>query len=143
MIKIMFALLLVGMASGAEVTLNDLLDRRIEINKKYRDQYTEEAGEAEFAEKLQPLEKEIGQGWVDYLTYVKSLKDEKLKEQVLRLELLQELSGCYYDLEYAEGLLEKAKLRGKIKGWERELALLDTIAGKDGKDEKKGAEAEK
>lgn len=121
----------------AEETLNDLLDRRIKLNEGYRDQYAEEAGESEFAKKLQPLEKEVGQAWVDYLKYVKSLKDDKLKEQVLRIEILHELTGCYYDLEYAEGMLEKAKLGGKIKRWERELKLLDKIVGKDEKAPKK------
>ena len=128
-------------------TLNDLLDRRIKVNEEYRDRFTKEAEDTQFAKELPPLEKKLGQEWVDYLTYVKSLQDDKRKEGMLRLEIVGEITGAYYDIEYAEGLLEMSKARGALQRWKRELGYLDQITGKAGEegdgnegaaDEKKG-----
>lgn len=122
-------LLLIFQAATAEEEspLDKMLTARIKVNEQYRDQYTKEAENSAFAKDLVPLEKKIGQGWVDYLAYVRSLKNPKLKKQVLQLELMGELSGCYYDLEVAESIIEKASLRSKIVRWKKELAKLEKI----------------
>lgn len=118
-------------------TLDDLLDRRIKLNEDYRDEFVKDAEESSYSKELKPLERDLGQGWVDHLKYVKKSKDLKLKEQVIRLEILTEMTGIYYELEYAENLLEKASLGGQLQKWKRELALLDEIVERDAKTEGK------
>lgn len=113
-------------------TLDQLLERRIALNEDYRDRFTKEAAESPVAKDLQPLEKKLGQQWVDYLTYVKQQKDDKLKAYVIRLELLDEIRGCYYDLEFAENMLEKASLNLEISKWKKELEALNKIVKQDG-----------
>ena len=132
-VKLLLATLVVSLltfqpATAEEESLLDkMLTERIKMNEKYRDEYAKDAEDSPFAKDLVPLEKKIGQGWVDYLTYVRSLKNQKLKKQILKLELLGELSYCYYDLEAAEGLIEKASLRSKIAKWKKEIAKLESI----------------
>ena len=127
---ILMPLSIIANLSAADETLDQMLSQRIKLNEKYRDQFTKEAAESPLAKDLQPLEKKIGQNWVDYLSYVKSQKDDKLKAYVIRLELLDELRGCYYDLEYSESAVEKASLKLEIAKWKKELEILKGIAEK-------------
>ncbi len=127
---ILMQLFIVASLPAADETLDQLLSRRIQLNEKYRDEFTKDAAESPLAKDLQPLEKKIGQQWVDYLTYVKAQKDDKLKAYVIRLELLDELRGCYYDLEFAEGVHEKVRLKLSIGKWKKELKKLNEIIEK-------------
>jgi hypothetical protein len=127
---ILMPLSIIANLSAADETLDQMLSQRIKLNEKYRDQFTKEAAESRLAKDLQPLEKQIGQHWVDYLTYVKAQKDDKLKAYVIRLELLDELRGCYYDLEYTESVVEKAALKLEIAKWKKELEILKGIVEK-------------
>lgn len=104
--------------------LDRMLKDRIKLNAKYGDEYAKGAKDSPFAKDLVPLEKKIGQGWVDYLKYLRTLKNHTITKQVLKLEYMTELSGSYYDLEIAEGLVEKAAIRGDILKWKKELARL-------------------
>ncbi|BCX47379.1 hypothetical protein HAHE_12870 [Haloferula helveola] len=108
--------------------LDELLDERIEANEKYRDRFAKEAEESPYAKDLQPLEKKIGQEWVDFLKHVKASEDEKLKLHTLRLEFMDELRGCYYDLEYAEGVLERATIRSEILKWKKKVERVEELA---------------
>ena len=133
--KISFLVLLcslVGFASGEDApeTLNDLFDRRIKVNEKYRDEFTREAADLEFAKQLVPLEKELGQEWVDYLKYVKSLKDDVIRKQVLRMEILEELTGSYSEAQWPEDDISKMQALADIRRWKTELEFLDRIVGK-------------
>ncbi|MEP2774475.1 MAG: hypothetical protein ABJQ29_15385 [Luteolibacter sp.] len=109
-------------------TLDSMLDERIILNEKYRDDFAKDAEQSPLAEDLVPLEKKIGDAWVNYLRYIRNSTDPKLKVHALRLEFLDELRGCYYELEYADSLIEKVNIRGEIATWKKLLTRLDTLA---------------
>lgn len=109
-------------------TLDSMLDDRIALNEKYGEEFAEDAEESELAEDLVPLEKKIGDAWVNYLKYIRESQDTKLKVHALRIEYLDEMRGCYYSLEYAESLIEKVNLRADIASWKKLLTRLDTLA---------------
>ena len=138
------ALTLSGLVSAQNEALDALFDERIKDNEEYRDQYAKEAEDTTVAEELVPHEKESGQMWVDYLKHVKEKGDLKTKEYVLSLEYRGELSGAYWDLEYAEGVLEKTQARAKITKYKRKLEELDQLLNpeKAAKPEEKAAEPE-
>ena len=108
-------------------TLDDYLDKRIKLNIKYRDQFIELAKESSVSKDLTPLEKELGDEWVKYLKYARASKDKKLKAYALRLELLEEMRMCYYDLEVAEGPIEKLSLKTKIAQWRKQFAAINKL----------------
>ena len=103
-------------------TLDNYLDDRIAANIKYREDFVEEAKESPVAKDLIPVEKKLGDEWVEFIKYVHESKDEKLKIHSLRIEFLDEIRGCYYDLEIAEGFLEKLKIKGEIAKWNKALS---------------------
>lgn len=119
-----------------EDVLNKLLDERIEANEQYRDDFTEEAKESKFADKLVPLEKKNGQEWVDYIKYVRASDDKKLKAYVLKTEIMGELISAYYDLEFAEGLLDKTTANTMVKKWKTKLEELEKAIEADAKEDK-------
>jgi len=110
--------------------LDQMLTDRIKLNEKYRDEYAKVAEDSPLAKDLVPLEKKVGQAWVDYLTYIQSLKNPKLTKATVKLEILSEIQGCYYDLEYAEGFIEKASIRSDLAKWKKKLAKLEKVAVK-------------
>ena len=121
-------LLLVPSADAEEQSqLDKMLTERIKMHEKYRDDYAKDAEESELAKELVPLEKKVGQGYVDYMIYLRDQKDIKLKKRVLHLELLGELTYAYYDLENAETFIQKATARSAIAKWKKKLAALEKI----------------
>ena len=109
-------------------TLNSMLEERITLNAKYGKKYSKMAEDSPFAEDLVPLEKRVGVAWVNYLKYIRASDDPELKVHALRIEFLDEIRGCYYDLEYAESLIEKVNLRSDLSKWKKLLTQLDAIA---------------
>ncbi|MFC4994149.1 hypothetical protein [Rubritalea tangerina] len=109
--------------------LNTMLEARVEANKKYRDQFMEDAKESDYAKKLVPLEKALGEEWVHFLNLVKKSDDKSLKVATLKLEVMDEMCGCYYDLEWSESLMEKVKLRNQLAEWKKKLEQLKEIEG--------------
>lgn len=107
--------------------LDALFEARIEVNEKYRDEFSAEAEELEKKEVREILvegEKTYGQLWVDYLKRMKKNPDLIARAQVLRLELVGEIHDCYYNLEYAQSFSEEAAVRGKIVKWKKQLKKL-------------------
>lgn len=111
------AILAPGARADDKATIMRHLDERITLNEEYRDRFVEEARESPLAKEVVPLEKEVGQGWVDYLNYVKSTKNLELIAHVVKIELVDEMLGCLYDLEVAEGFAERARLRAELASW--------------------------
>lgn len=109
-------------------TLDSMLDDRIALNEKYRDEFAKDAESSPLAEDLVPMEKKFGDAWVHYLKYIRASDDVKLKVHALRVELLDEIVGCYHSLEYAESLIEKVNLRADIAAWKKLLTRLDALA---------------
>ena len=100
---------------GKESLLDKMLGERIEMTKELNAEMIEEVQEMEQKDKLLPIEERLGELYLEHLEYVRSLKDEKLKRQILEYEILNEVSTGYYDLEYAVSFLEKGAARLKIK----------------------------
>ncbi|MGJ8645090.1 MAG: hypothetical protein ACSHX9_16940 [Luteolibacter sp.] len=109
-------------------SLDSMLDDRVTLNEKYRDDFAEEAESSPLAEDLVPMEKKFGDAWVNYLKYIRASDDTKLKVHALRVEFLDEIVGCYHSLEYADSLIEKVNLRADIAAWKKLLARLDNLA---------------
>lgn len=106
-------------------SLNTLLDERIEKNEAYRDEFAKAATESPVADVLVPAEHNVGQRWIDMLTYARQSTDMKLKAHLLRLDYSEEVRATAYDLEYAEGLIEKGKVRIQLAHWNLRLHLVD------------------
>ena len=124
-------------ATVDEEAINKLLDERIRMNIKYRDENAEYAKESSIADVQVPFEKKYGQTWVDYLKHVKQCEDLKIKEYALKLEYMDELQMAYDNLEYAEGLVEKAEAVAQVSLWKSKLAAVARAFGrKVGKTEK-------
>ncbi|NRA40527.1 MAG: hypothetical protein HRU15_20450 [Planctomycetes bacterium] len=115
----------VTLQSAETPSLDGLIDERITLNVEYRDKYVREAGEMQLAASIQPVEKRTGDEWIEFLKYVKKSEDKKLKTYVLRLEILAELSGSYYNIEYAETEDDRQKGVADVKKWKSKLKLLD------------------
>ena len=113
-----------------KITMDSLLDTRIKLNVKYTKMFMEEAQESTVKE-LKGIEEKVGDQWVAYLKYVRASKDKTLKVHVLKLEYLDELRGCYYDLEYSEDAVEAASLKIEILKWKSKLKNLDIIIKED------------
>lgn len=109
-------------------TLDSMLDDRISLNEKYREELVEDAQSLSVAEDLAPIERRFGDAWVNYLKYIRASDDKKLKVHALRIEILDEIVGSYHSLEYAESLIEKVNLRADIAAWKKLLAQLDDLA---------------
>lgn len=130
MICLLFCVYLFPFALFSEElpVLDKELDERIELNKKYKTDFTEDAKESDLAHELVPLQSRNGQDWVDFLTYVRKSEDIQLKVYVLRIELQTELIGYYYDLEYAESFAEKSEIFKEIEKYKAKLAAVKAFA---------------
>ncbi len=127
--------LVVSLASFcyADDAMDELIDERIKVNEEYRDEFADLAKESEFAEQLVPLEKKNGQEWVDYLKYVRTLNDKKLKIHVLRLEYMEEVITAYGNLEYAEGVIDKTAAQVQLNIWKKKLEDFEKLVTEDAK----------
>lgn len=108
--------------------LDEYLDERIELNEFYRDKNVKQADELRFANDIKPIEREIGQEWVDFLRHVRASKDRKLKIHTLRLEFLEEMRGCGYNLEDSGSVSEANGIRGELKAWRTKLEAVNKVA---------------
>lgn len=126
---LLFSLTFTGLFAE-EKSLNDHLEDRVVLNAKYAKRFVEEAEESPYAKRLQPIEKELGSEWVGLLKKVKSSDDDQLKMMVLRIEILDEIRACYYDLEWAESMAEKVKLRNQLAQWKKLLVVIKAISTK-------------
>lgn len=106
-------------------TLDDMIDERIKKNIEYRDEFSEDAKSSPIADQLVPVEKQVGQKWVDLLKYARASQDIAFKAHVLRLDYCEEIRSSCYELEYAEGLLEKTKYNLEMSYWRTRLKLVD------------------
>ena len=62
--------ILTSNAFGAEI-LNEYLDERIKENKKMTKDFVKNAAESEYNDELIPIEKKVGELWVEYLKDLK------------------------------------------------------------------------
>ena len=113
-----------------EKSLNDHLEDRVVLNAQYAKRFVEEAEESAYAKRLQPIEKELGCEWVEFLKKIKESDDEQLKVMALRIEILDEIRGCYYDLEWVESMIEKVKLRNQLGQWKKLLKEVNSSTPK-------------
>lgn len=110
------------------ISLNDLLDERIQKNIEYKEEFSEAAKESPVADLLVPAEEQVGQKWVDLLRFARESNDIAVKSHVLQLDYAEEIRSTTYDLEYAEDLLEKAKIRIQLAYWNTRLQLVKELA---------------
>ena len=61
---------------------------------------------------------------------IKESDDEQLKVMALRIEILDEIRGCYYDLEWVESMIEKVKLRNQLGQWKKLLKEVNSSTPK-------------
>ncbi len=118
----------VTVQAADEATLDQYLDERIELNEFYRDKNVKQADTLRFVKDIKPIEREIGQEWVDFLRHVRASTDRKLKIHTLRLEFLEEMRGCGYNLEDAENVSDANRIRAELKAWRTKLEVVNKVA---------------
>lgn len=104
--------------------LNKLLDERINLNKEYKDEHVKNAESLRFAKEIKPIEIRYGQAWVDLLEEGRKSKNIKLKIELLRVELLSEIQGALYDMEYAGSEEELSEAKKSLSEWKKKFKEL-------------------
>ena len=104
--------------------LNKLLDERIILNKEYKNEHAKNAETLRLAKEIQPIEVRYGQAWIDLLQEARKSKNIKLKIELLRVELLSEIQGSLYDMEYAETVEELTAAKKTLEEWKRKFKEL-------------------
>ena len=134
--KIIITLLLVtvigsALSSANEAQLNQEIEERIRANKELTKEFLQDAEVSKMKDKLIPLEKQSGDNWTDYLTYVMKSKDLKLKKLVLRNEYTEEMIDAYYELEFEEQAHRKLLLKARISNFKNKLEQLNKSVEQD------------
>lgn len=104
--------------------LNKLLDERIAVNKVYKKQHVKKAEGLGLADKIKPIEIRFGQAWIDLLEEAKKSNNIKLKTDLLRVELLSEVQGALYDMEYAPSVEALNEAKHEWQKWSKKLKEL-------------------
>ena len=96
-----FLLALTPLAANPQ--LNELIEKRIQANKKLTEEILNELDgeELKYSKQIHAHEKKLGAAWDEFLKHVKNSKDPKLKVLVMNIELNQALIDAFYE---AEGL---------------------------------------
>lgn len=134
--KTIFTLLLItiigsALSSANEAQLNQEIEERIKANKKLTQVFLQGHEQSKMKDKLIPLEKQSGENWTAYLTYVMNSKDLILKKLVLRNEYTEEIIDAYYQLEFEEEADEKILLLAKIGNFKNKLEQLKIVTEQD------------
>ena len=118
--------ILTSNAFGAEI-LNEYLDERIKENKKMTKDFVKNAAESEYNDELIPIEKKVGELWVEYLKDLKKSDNKLQKAKFLRLEYMNAIVIFYYDFEYEDSNPKKELLQGHIQQCHKRIEVLEGI----------------
>lgn len=124
-ISICCSLLVFPLAAETPEMIRNQYDERIELNRQYKEDYTEPVKNHPLSEKLVPLAQRNGDDWILLLTHLRDHGGRPEQFLMLRVELFAEIIPYMIEWEQAEDESEKKRLSARLKRFEERLRELE------------------
>lgn len=119
-----FFLISAASAEPAEL-IKRQFDERVELNKQYKEDYTNAVSEHRFAASLKPLAQQNGDDWVALLSHLRDKGEPEVQVLMLRVEHLAEVIPYMLERESAEGKEETQRVSKLLRKFEQGLESLE------------------